>query len=251
SSIHGETFAFPGTGFQTLTFSAPVALTTGHQYAISFHLAAGFDNYKDPVNTPPAGVQAMWDQHVYSFGTAFPSSTSGGWSPIMPKACAGAASTTPSDPPVPGITTPDFPLETACSTQDICNLIQQTLQSVTLLRSMVDLVQRQNAPFGYVVGTVHSGLSGSGSFTVSDILGLLVQVSTVPAKWGLSSDNPVRYIPAPAMVAVGTADGDQDTHFVHFTEELLFPTAMGAMTKVTYEFKPGCGGAITELVKEP
>jgi hypothetical protein len=129
--------------------------------------------------------------------------------------------------------------------------LQQISDRLDWLRRDVTLIQRQAVPFGYIVGTVHSGLTGSGSFTVADILGVLVQVSTVPAYWGVTSDNPHRYVPAPAMVAAGDAAGDQDTHFVHFTEELWFPSAMGAMTRVKYEFKPGCGGAVTELVREP
>jgi hypothetical protein len=129
--------------------------------------------------------------------------------------------------------------------------LQQISDRLDWLRRDVTLIQRQAVPFGYIVGTVHSGLTGSGSFTVSDILGVLVQVSTIPVYWGVTSDNPHRYVPAPAMVAAGDSAGDQDTHFVHFTEELWFPPAMGAMTRIKYEFKPGCGGAVTELIREP
>jgi hypothetical protein len=237
-------------GYHTFNVT-PVTLVAGAQYVVSMCVNIGYQWYESPT-APTNDAVATYVSHVVGSGCgSFPVNPTGGWEGILPILCVGAAPTRPAAPPVPVLTIPDFPTETSCTTQDVCNLAQQLLSSVTMIRSMVDLIQRQGVPFGYVVGTVHSGLSGSGTIAVSDILGLLVQVSTIPIHWGLSSDNPQRYIPAPAMVAVGTLAGDQDTHFVHFTEEMVFPPAMGAMTTVRYEFKPGCGGAITELIREP
>jgi len=237
-------------GYHEYTIS-PITLTAGLDYLTSMCVHVGYQWYSD-ATAPTNDSIAHWVGEQYGTNcAAFPSTVVSTFVGVQPILCVAAGPTSPGQPPVPSLTTPDFPMEGSCTTQDLCDLLQQTLQSVTMLRTMVDLIQRQEVPFAYITGTVHSGLTGDGSFSVSDILGLLVQVSTVPPKWGLSSDNPARYIPAPAMVSVGTVNGDQDTHFVHFTEELYFPEAMGAMTKVTYQFKPGVHGAITELVREP
>ena len=174
------------------------------------------------------------------------------WWHMVPVICSGAIATPPTATTQPTQPT-DLILPTSWScttTADLCTRLQQLSDRLDWLRRDVTLIQRQAVPFAYVVGTVHSGLTGSGTLTVQGLLGLLVQVATVPSHWGSSSDFPTRYIPAPAMVSAGDAAGDQDTHFCHFAEELVFPTNMGLCTSVKYEFKPGCGGAITELVRE-
>lgn len=230
---------------------APVTLTAGQDYIVSICVQVGYLWASDST-APVNDVVAAWVSHLYATACGtFPTTVSGGWGGIQPILCVAASPTPPGAPPVPTITTPPFPTESACTTQDVCDLVQQLLQSVTLLRTMVDLIQRQEVPFGYILGTTHPGLTGSGTISVQGLLGLAVHLSTVPGFWGLSSDYPQRYIPAPATTAVGTANGDQDTHFFHLTDELWFPVDMGAMTHVRYEFKPGCVGSITELIREP
>ena len=157
----------------------------------------------------------------------------------------------PAPPPSPTTDLPVQPTFTCSTTANLCELVNYLSVQVAATKLQVDLIQRQSVPFAFNIGTVHSGLSGSGSFTIAGLIGLLIQSSTVPAVWGSSTDSPARNIPATVTVAVGTAAGDQDSHFCHLGEEVWLPPGMGAMTKVSYAFRPGCSGAITELLREP
>jgi hypothetical protein len=151
-------------------------------------------------------------------------------------------------------TAPDIPtLPTlACTTTaDLCTLVNTLVIQLAQTRGQVDLIQRQVVPFGLIPGTVHSGLTGSGTISVAGLIGLLIGTTVLPASWGSSEDDPARSIPSPVSVAVGTSAGQQDHHFCHLGEELWFPQNMGAMTNVTYAFRQGCGGSITELRREP
>jgi hypothetical protein len=236
-------------------FTEPLLMAAGQTWTVSETVLSGSTVAQIAIadGAFPSNGFFTWGTPRYNNGTNVRPTTEGGSQQmaLMPIACAtDSAPYAPDPPPTPAPGLPDYPLIT-CEEGDICILLQQLRAELTQQKTLITLIQRQAVPFAYIVGTVHSGLTGNGTFNVAGILGLLVQVSTVPAAWGISADNPQRYIPAPAMVAPGDSAGDQDTHFVHFSEELWFPTAMGAMTHVRYEFKPGCGGAITELVREP
>ena len=258
--IHSEQIAAVA-GWQDMLLATPQALTNGAHYAIQFNTAA-HEHYIDTgqANGPGTDTNGSPYSAYFEDYTSNPLLYNGAVTrsypaPLGPIICVGGppagAPYAPAQPAVPTITVPDVPLQTSCTTQDLCDSLNRLLAMEVQTRQMVDLIQRQEVPFAYLIGTVHSGLSGSGSISVQGILGLLVQVSTVPAGWGQSADNPQRYIPAPAEVSVGDSAGLQDTHFAHFTEELVFPRYMGTATVVEYQFKPGCGGAITELVREP
>jgi hypothetical protein len=174
--------------------------------------------------------------------------------PIRTIICDADPNPAPYAPAPPAVPTTDLPVQPTfpCTTDaNICELVNYLSVQVAATKLQVDLIQRQSVPFAFNTGTVHSGLSGSGSFTVAGLIGLLIQSSTVPTAWGSSVDSPARNIPSTVTVAVGTTAGDQDSHFCHLGEEVWLPPGMGAMTKVSYSFRPGCGGAITELKREP
>lgn len=131
-----------------------------------------------------------------------------------------------------------------CSTDPVITAkLERILQLVTL-------IQRQAVPFAYVPGTVHSGLSGSGQFDVSGILGLGVDLTTTPAYFGSRAGDPLT-LWTDSWLNLGTADGWLSRERVTSDPFLILPRDAAALTLVGYTFAPGVEATITELVREP
>jgi hypothetical protein len=151
---------------------------------------------------------------------------------------------------------PLLPGPFTCDNEDICTMLNGILQGLTglsgqisQLRSDVTLIQRQSVPFAYVAGTLHSGLSGSGTIAVASVLGLAVHSTTIPGY--LSSDMaPVASYFKLGEIALGTSNGYQARRIVTH-EHHLFLDLDADMTIVAYLFEPGVVGDILELVREP
>lgn len=136
------------------------------------------------------------------------------------------------------------------STQQPCCPPDQATQSyLDLILQMVTLIQRQIAPFAYVPGASHSGLSGNSQFAVSGILGLSVSLTTVPSQLGVESGDPDTIFEA-GWVTVGTAEGWHKSVRIDHNPTLILPVD-GAETLVGYTFHPGVVATILELVREP
>jgi len=50
--------------------------------------------------------------------------------------------------------------------------------------AMVTLIQRQAAPFGYVPGAIHAGLTGTGVIAIQGLIGCKVDITTLPTQLG-------------------------------------------------------------------
>ena len=161
-------------------------------------------------------------------------------------------------PPIvqpPPVGAPPAPV-IVCDDTDLCSqivLIQRALngliesQRVTL--SLVTLMQRQSVPFAYVLGTRHSGLSGAGTFAVQGILGLSVEVTTIPPRLSATMA-PVNSWFRFGELSLGTAEGWERrllvTHNPH-----LFLEVQADISVVAYQFEAGVVANIVELVREP
>ncbi len=235
-------------GYHTFTVT-PVTLTAGADYLVSMCIMPGYQ-YNESGVAPVSDVVATWVNHLYAIGCGtFPTLTSGGWEGIQPILCVAAAPTTPASPPVPPLTTPDFPLEGTCTIQDVCTLIQQTLGSVTLVRSMVDLMQRRLLPFAWILGTAHTGLTGTGIISVQDVLGAVVSM-TVPGGWGSTAETPRRLIPSVGSLQGSDGTSYSDNFQLHYENELIFFGQSWA-TGIRYNFRPGVTATLTPLLPEP
>jgi hypothetical protein len=115
---------------------------------------------------------------------------------------------------------------------------------------MATLIQRQAVPFAYVASTVHSGLTGSGELAVADLLGVLVELTTVPATLGRVAGDPTRLFDA-GWLALGTADGWGWRQPVETALKLALPAPSGLYTRIGYSLQVGVVARITELVREP
>jgi hypothetical protein len=115
---------------------------------------------------------------------------------------------------------------------------------------MVTLIQRQSAPFGYVYGTNHAGLTGSGEITVADLIGVSIDVTTNPGYTGLIVGDPATIFKV-GRVNLGTADGWTVSRDIDHDGSLVLPVQAGVFTKIGYTLNPGVVVAVRELVREP
>lgn len=118
------------------------------------------------------------------------------------------------------------------------------------LLGMVTLIQRQAAPFSYVYGANHAGLTGHGSFAVSGLLGVSVDVTTLPAQYGVAVGSPEEHFGL-GYVNLGTADGWTSSRAIDHDGSLFIPVSGGLYTAVGYSLAPGVEVAVRELVREP
>lgn len=118
------------------------------------------------------------------------------------------------------------------------------------INAAVQLIQRQSAPFGYVYGTNHTGLGSNGSLAVSGLIGVSVELTTVPASYGSAAGTPDEIFDA-GFVTLGTTDGYEKSRRLDHTEVLFVPPQAGVFTTIGYTLKPGIVASIRELVREP
>lgn len=135
-------------------------------------------------------------------------------------------------------------IDTPCCPPDpsLMALVQQILGLVTL-------TQRQLAPFAYIDGAVHTGLTGAGSITVQGLLGARVTLTTIPAGVGLESGDPNVVFEA-GWINFGDASGFSSRRFITASPIQFFPEAAGQYTRIGYTFPPGAVATITEIVRE-
>jgi len=201
------------------------AYSTSHSLGVpSFTVAPGATQVVTVTADPTKSIFELWvDNSTGAGGSKIDGST-------IEAFCGGAA---------PGGTQqPCCPPDAATQAQ-----LDQILQLVTI-------IQRQAAPFAYVYGTNHAALSGHGSFAVSGLLGVSVDVTTLPSSYGQRDGSPVELFDL-GFVTLGTADGYETSRRIDHDGSLVLPPQAGAFTSVGYSLSPGVVVAIRELVREP
>jgi hypothetical protein len=121
---------------------------------------------------------------------------------------------------------------------------------VARLVNAVDLIQRQSVPFGYVPGTVHAGLTGSNVLAVQGLIGAKVDVTTLPAHFGVAAGTPAEHFDL-GWLTWGTADGYPQSERIEHNPQLSLPARAGAFTDLAYNLAAGVVATITELKREP
>lgn len=134
--------------------------------------------------------------------------------------------------------------------QPCCPPDVTTQAYLDLILQAVTLIQRQSVPFGYVPATTHAALSGAGSLTIGGLIGVKVDLTTIPASYGRSGTSPTEYFDL-GWVTFGTPDGFPSSFRVDKELNLLTPRLCGAYTVLDYQLAPGVIATITELVREP
>jgi len=139
---------------------------------------------------------------------------------------------------------PGQPTTPCCPPDPILSgVLAQILRAVTL-------IQRQAAPFGYVAGATHAGLADNGSLTISDLLGVKVEVTTLPDSYGRLSGDPIEYFGL-GFLTWGTTDGYRTSTPLEHEFQVIFPPQAGVYTSLGYSLAPGVVVTVTELVREP
>jgi hypothetical protein len=122
-------------------------------------------------------------------------------------------------------------------------------QMLNNIYSTVTLLQRQLAPFAYVPGAAHAGLTGHGSFAVQGLLGAKIVITSDPTTLGETGFSPVELFDR-GYITWGTADGYPQSERLERTNQLSLPARASAFTSLAYDLHPGVTVTITELVRE-
>lgn len=114
--------------------------------------------------------------------------------------------------------------------------------------NMVTLTQRQLAPFSSIHGDAHTGITGNGQFSVQGLLGVAIDITTLPSRAGLVAGNPDTLWDV-GWLRVGTADGWGPRVFITADPFVLTPVS-GDTTIVGYSIPDDVTVTITEIVRE-
>ena len=140
-------------------------------------------------------------------------------------------------------TRPNYPVGNCLPDPRLQEQVDQLLRLVTLL-------QRQLVPFAYVTPASHPGLSGSGTITVQGLLGVQINLTTIPA--GLKQDASVPpFVFNAGWVSIEDANGFIDETRAHSATQTWMPRIASEATKIGYSFTPGVVATINEIAREP
>jgi hypothetical protein len=168
---------------------------------------------------------------------------------------------TPPPTPPPPITQPqppewEPPHTFTCDPADLCASIVEIQKNLAALQVVVaknfelaTLMQRYSLPFAVIPGAVHSGLTGSGSFAMSRLVGLRVEVTSGPPSLVLPG-NP-RYLWDVGWMSV-TDQGAmlQEKRITRDRMDWL-PAGCPLATVFGFEANPAVTLRVTELQAEP
>lgn len=134
--------------------------------------------------------------------------------------------------------------------QPCCPPDTTTQYTLNAILQMVTLIQRQAVPFGYVDGTVHSGLTGQGVLNVQGLLGVRLSPSTIPPGLGVEVGDPDT-LWLDSWINWGNPDGWLQREWLRTAPQISMPNFAGQFTQIGYSFVPGLVVDVTELVREP
>jgi hypothetical protein len=131
-----------------------------------------------------------------------------------------------------------------------CPADPYTLGLLDQILALATIIQRQQVPFSYVLGTAHSGLSGAGHLSVSGLLGAKVVLDSTGSSVGFYSGDPAEIYSA-GWITWGNADGSSKREFITHSPFVSLPALAGQYTRLGYTLGDGVSATITELVREP
>lgn len=251
--LQSTAFTFPGSGSTyTVTLSSAVPLTSGTTYWIGVDLNGGYTwgywTAGQWVDNTMVHVLGGGDGGSGSVGV-FPINQYATWYGFWPVVC----STTAPPPPPTQPTKPDIiviPPSLSCgTTADLCTAVRQLDQRLTQIYSLLTIVQRHGVPFAYVPGAVHSGLTGTGSFPISGLLGLRVQLAEEHEGQPVLPGNPP-YLWNQGWLSVNDANGMLEEKRLTRTGLEWFPKFCQTATSFNWAVADGVVMVVTELEAE-
>ena len=121
-----------------------------------------------------------------------------------------------------------------------------TLQAIL---SLVTSMQRNYAPFGYVLGSSSSGLTGTGSVSVSRCIGVKVAITAYPPANQVLPGNPT-YVKDLGWISVSETDGMIQELRIARTAFTWFPQLAPLANSINYFLQPGVTATITPIFPE-
>jgi hypothetical protein len=125
-----------------------------------------------------------------------------------------------------------------------------TAATIAHILDVVQSMQRNYAPFGYVLGPSHPNLSGVGSLAVSRLIGVKITLTTLPAHVITSPGNPT-YLRDCGWVSVSEVDGMIQELRVARQQFTWLPRDMVLADHINYDFFSGVVATIQEMLPEP
>lgn len=120
---------------------------------------------------------------------------------------------------------------------------------INAILNLAQSMQRYNVPFAYVPGAVHSGVSGTGTTAVSQLLGFQLNVTARPPTNRVSGGNP-SYIYDLGWVSVSDPDGMIEEKRLTRDSMLWFPRLGQLATSFNFFLRAGVTLTWTELQAE-
>lgn len=132
----------------------------------------------------------------------------------------------------------------------LLSAIAQLQSDLALVKSQADLIQRQAAPFGYVEGDSHTGLTGTGHIEVADLLGVKIALQVIPSYIGYEVGETYEVFTESWINWANNVWAAPRERIRGYTQ-LSFPRNAGVYTRINYTLQPGLQIALIELVREP
>lgn len=234
--------------------AGPVTLTHGNNYIVSVNEGtfncvaynASANNWL--IGTLAHGVGGAHSTPWHTFPNTSHTYTIG----CQPELCVAGSTSTPPNASSPSQPTTIViaPTLSCGSTADLCTAVRQLDQRLTQIYSLVTLVQRSAVPYAYIPGAVHSGLTGTGSFAISQLLGLRIQLSSTHTGEPILPGNPP-YLWDQGWLSVNDANGMLEEKRLTRTGMEWFPKFCHTATSFNWTVAAGVTMVVTELEAEP
>lgn len=226
---------------------------------LSFFAALLFTRYNvaNLCSGPPPQLTPLhldsWDTGVEGLTNIFGAIAWDYFCECIPGSPAPVVYPPPASEPVPGWPSePSF----SCTNADICatlvgmqSQISRIQMSVNQSYELVTLLQRYKAPFAYILGVRHSGLSGEGSSALPRTVGLRIEVTDRGARFE-DRGNP-NYVWDLGWLALLDANGMIEEKRLTRDVQVWLPEHATDATAFTWSLLPDVTIAVTELYAEP
>lgn len=139
---------------------------------------------------------------------------------------------------------PGAPQEPCCPPDPV------TQSYLDLILNLVTLTQRQIAPFATIDGAVHTGLSGNGEINVQGLIGIRIDLTTIPTRVGSQAGDPATIFDV-GWIRFGDASSWSPRYRIDADPWIVLPSSAGIYTRVGYSIPADVVATITEIIREP
>lgn len=151
-------------------------------------------------------------------------------------------------PPAP-IVWPCDPVDTCANISEILRQIGNVQQQVASNYALTTLLQRYRLPFALVPGAMHTGLTGAGSFAVSRLIGIGVNV-TKESEQAVSLPGVPTYIKNLGWIGISAAGVSLAERRIARSGEVWLPEQMAIADHVGWDLVDGATVNLREMQAE-